>query len=135
MDTLLFALQFASSWAMVAIIWFVQINQYPLMGLIANLKEYQAMSIKRTEKVVIPFMLVELITGILLLFKLSYLFYLAFALLIFIWIQTFISIVPIHMKLKEEPNAELVASLVQKNWTRTVLWSLKGLIVLFLYLN
>ena len=57
-----------------------------------------------------------------------------FLFLIIIWIYTFLAIVPIHMKLKETPSSDLINSLVHKNWLRTILWTLKGFIILFMYL-
>ena len=137
MGNLFFGLHFAASWGMVAIIWFVQINQYPLLRLIDlnNLKKFETANIKKTERVVIPFMLIELLTGVILLFKLSYLFYFAFLILLTVWIYTFVAIVPLHMKLKTTPDQTIVDRLVKKNWVRTVLWTLKGFVVLYLYLS
>jgi hypothetical protein len=53
-----------------------------------------------------------------------------------LWASTFFLQVPLHDKLSAGFSAENHAALVGGNWVRTVLWSLRGVLVLyFLWLS
>lgn len=56
-------------------------------------------------------------------------------LIIAIWIVTFLQFVPIHTNIsKGNVNKKMLLSLVKKNWSRTVLWSLVFLFCLLKFL-
>ena len=43
-----------------------------------------------------------------------------------IWLSTFAVQVPIHNRLAEGVNIDLIAKLVRTNWIRTAAWTLRG---------
>lgn len=129
-----------ATWAMVAIIWFVQISHYPLMHYVGKgqMMEYQKANLRKTAWVVFPFMRAELLSGFYIyyfsLLPKEALFYVAFFLILFIWAYTFLVVVPIHLKLKKEPTDASIKKLIFLNWPRTILWSFRGMILAFLLL-
>lgn len=123
------------------LIWFVQIVHYPLFQFTggANFKPYHQRHTQWTGYVVIVPMLVELGTSALLLryhdgiaFNLTIV---AFVLVIIIWLSTFLLQVPAHSALSGQKEDAIIARLVRTNWIRTVSWSIKSLINLFLLWN
>ena len=82
-----------------------------------------------------PVMLIELITGGWLLadnrLPHSDVFHAALLILIS-WLVTFGSIVPIHSKLARGFDEARVRTLINRNWNRTVCWSLRSAIMLWI---
>lgn len=83
-----------------------------------------------------PIMIAELVTsGILTWFNGWGSFHaMGFYLVLVIWLSTFLLSVPAHAKLSSSKNAEVIDRLISTNWIRTVLWSLKsglGVFILF----
>ena len=60
-------------------------------------------------------------------------FLLSMILLIIIWLSTFFIQVPIHNKLLDEPSNYLT-KLVRTNWIRTVLWTVKAMMIIYYYM-
>ena len=54
-------------------------------------------------------------------------------LVVLIWASTYFIQIPQHNKLGEGKDVEVIQELVNKNWIRTVLWTLKGAWLLWLY--
>lgn len=81
--------------------------------------------------IVIPFMVGELFSLIYLNYIDSDLF-LPLGILLIIWLFTFIILVPIHNKLSLNHNISLINRLIDYNWFRTILWTVK-LIILFYF--
>ncbi len=138
MNTLLLV-NVASTWAMVGLIWFVQVVHYPLMNRVGEQQfaAYERLHQQRTSLVVIPLMLTELATTVALCWlrptgPAGWLCWGAAALLAVVWLSTFLLQVPAHEQLStgfsDAPHARLVAT----NWVRTVGWSLRGVLVLAL---
>ena len=134
---ILWLIHFAATWFMVGLIWFVQIVHYPLydrVGLEA-FSVYAEAHTRMTTWVVAPVMILELITAVALLYfvppgmSLGQLLW-AFVLLGLIWLSTAILQVPCHGKLQMGYDAGVHHFLTQSNWVRTVLWSLRGLLLL-----
>ena len=50
--------------------------------------------------------------------------------LIGIWLSTFLLQVPAHEKLILKKDNQIIARLVKTNWIRTILWSLKLLVLI-----
>jgi len=124
---------------MVGVIWFVQIIHYPLFAHIgkADFAAYEQAHTRRTVWVVGPPMLVELITGILLLFirpagvTLIHSI-LGVALIAIVCFSTQFVQVPCHAQLSWEFDPNVHRRLVSTNWVRTVAWSLRGLLVIWM---
>ncbi len=122
---------------MVGLIWFVQVVHYPLLAHVGReaFPTYEAEHTRRTGYVVAPAMLVELVTagwmlldpppGLPLIWPAA-----GAALVIAIWVATGLVQVPLHRRLSAGFSVEAHEALVRSNWVRTVLWSLRGLVVL-----
>jgi len=133
----LFLLHIFATIFMTGLIWLVQIVHYPLMdGVgIELFTEYEARHTQSISLVVLPMMLIELGTAILLLlnpsvFSLKWL-WIGFILLLLIWLSTFFIQVPLHQQLSANFDAAAHRKLVNSNWIRTFLWTLRSGILLW----
>ena len=119
-----------STLAMVGVIWFVQIVHYPVVGLVTapRFAEYEQEHQRRTTWVVAPLMLLEAMTALVLVWstQLSVASLIGLISLVLIWLSTFLIQVPCHTALSDHFDAAVHRRLVQSNWLRTVLWTLRG---------
>jgi hypothetical protein len=129
----------ASTVYMVGLIWFVQVVHYPLMGAIGNTEfsAYEQRHMSLTTWVVGPPMLVEAATAVLLFWfrptGVSIWFVWAGVILLaIIWLSTAFLQVPCHETLSKGIDAAVHRRLVLTNWIRTVAWSLRGLLALWM---
>ena len=79
-----------------------------------------------------PLMSIELLTGLYLLYYQSFdamYFNLSMLIIMGIWILTAIVFTRIHEKLIQGYNEKLIRGLVNYNWTRTVLWTVRLVII------
>ncbi len=129
--------QVASTLAMVGLIWFVQVVHYPLFARVgaSEFTVYEQEHQRRTTWVVAPLMLTELATAVLLLWyrppgisQTSVIC--GLVLLAILWAVTYTVQVPQHAVLQQHFSPQLQRSLVTGNWIRTVVWTLRGLLVL-----
>ena len=138
---IIFLVQMIATAMMTGIIWFVQIVHYPLFSKIPpqGFVSYELTNTVFTGWVVAPIMLVEIGTAILLLLLKSPvafqpLYLGALGCLTLVWLSTFFIQVPLHAILSSRPDANTMSSLVETNWIRTVLWTVRlvllGLIIL-----
>lgn len=125
--------------AMTGLIWFVQIVHYPLFARVgvAAFMVYEREHQARTGLIVAPLMLLELATSAALAFaaptSLRLLALSGFALTIFLWLWTFLVMVPQHRHLAAEGSEDRnIRQLVRTNWPRTVAWSARGAVALTL---
>jgi hypothetical protein len=115
---------------MVAIIWIVQILHYPTF-LFIDRKQYtdfQQFHMKKISYIIIPIMAVELFSGLGILFiiqKDQISFYVSLALLILIWMITGLFFTKYHYDLSKKYNQETILQLIQFNWIRTLLWTIR----------
>lgn len=137
MPQLIFLLSLASSLFMSGVIWIVQIVHYPLFAQVgpAHFSRYEAAHTQLISWVVMPAMLLELGTALLLLIWRPAWFsrplsLLALALVLGIWAVTFFVSVPQHARLGAGFDAQAHALLVSSNWLRTLGWSLRSLLLL-----
>jgi hypothetical protein len=136
---LVLLLQLASTLYMVGVIWMVQLSHYPLMALVGpdHMAAWQAENLQRTTWVVGLPMLVEAVTvGALVVMdegnQLGALPWMGGLFLLGIWGSTALLQVPAHDALAQGLNVETVQRLVSTNWIRTVLWSARGALVLYM---
>lgn len=126
-------IQFLASYWMMVVILFVQITHYPLFRFVAepDRKTYCLNHQRSITFMVVPSMLIEL-------FSLCYIIFLnpkdmfwigMLVLLGLIWLSTFFIQVPYHNALLKQPTDHVIKKLVQSNWIRTVLWSIKTLAI------
>ena len=130
---LLLKVNFISTSVMVGVIWVIQLLHYPSFHFI-NEKiyiEFQHFHMQRISFIVIPVMLIELASALLLsYFFRSSLTIILLALLLGIWGITFIFFTNMHQKLTNGFDPSIVDKLVKINWSRTALWSLRLIILL-----
>ena len=136
---LVFLLNVASTLMMTGVIWFVQIVHYPLFSRVglAEFARYEIAHSNLTGIVVVPLMLTELATAMLLVWQrpphlsISWLVT-GLALVALVWATTFFLSVPQHSKLSLGFDLAAHRTLVTTNWIRTVAWTARALIVLSL---
>lgn len=117
---------------MCGLIWFVQIVHYPLFSRIpaAAFPDYARLHSRMTAWIVVPVMLVELGTGILLALQPASaippsLAWANLAGILLTWLSTFLLQVPMHRRLARRFDHADHRRLVLTNWIRTILWSIR----------
>ena len=128
----LFYLHLVATSIMIGVIWVVQLVHYPSFHYIDRNRYglFQEFHMRNISRIVFPVMFIELITGLLLvqspIFGNSNIFfYIAFILLIIIWFLTATLFISIHKNLSNGYNKNIIYRLVNLNWLRTILWSLR----------
>ena len=112
---------------LVILIWIVQLVIYPsfLHYTTENLYSWHQKYTSRIAIMVVPLMLFQLIYGLIILFyfpTINHFIYLA--LVIFLWVFTFLTFAPLHNKISNRNiNNKLLTKLIYRNWIRTFLWS------------
>jgi hypothetical protein len=97
----------------------------------SNFQRFHQKHIIRTGFVVIPAMLTELASSVILTFyytDLPLVNSLGLGFVVAIWLSTFLLQAPAHNKLQKNFDRTLVLKLIRTNWIRTVLWTLKALL-------
>jgi hypothetical protein len=124
---------------MVGVIWFVQIVHYPLFARVgrSGFTAYSGGHTRLTGLVVGPPMLVEAATAVALVIWTppGISVPLAWAGLVLVagtWLSTALLQSPRHTALGRGFDPSVHRFLVTSNWVRTVLWSLRGLVVLWI---
>jgi hypothetical protein len=136
MTALIFHLQLFAAFAMTGLIWFVQVVHYPLFHQSSRSPDFFRSHADRTGFVVVPLMLVEMATAVVLLFpcagELPRPLALAnFILLALSWFATAVFSVPCHRRLVDRAyDPDTVDRLVHTNWIRTVLWTIRSILLL-----
>ncbi len=136
---LLLLVHLASTLIMVGVIWIIQIVHYPLFALVGeeSFIRYSGQHNVLITYVVLPTMLIEIGTvGLLALARPSaipaWLAWLGFALVILIWASTFFLQVPAHNILGRGFDVNAHQVLVSTNWIRTIAWSVRGILALWM---
>lgn len=136
METI-FILNVASTLFLCGLIWVIQLLHYPFFHRLdrENFALHQQAHKAQISYIVVPVMLIELASSIwLALQESSYQieFIIGAVLVLMIWTSTFFIQVPLHGKISTGYNKTTVDRLVTTNRIRTVLWSLKSLIILYI---
>ncbi|MCA9090875.1 MAG: hypothetical protein KDA90_19815 [Planctomycetaceae bacterium] len=128
----------ASTLYMVGLIWFVQIVHYPLLAIVGRSEFliYEQEHVKWTTWVVSP-MLFEFGTSLLLIWSRprgipAWTAWAGLSLLVMIWLSTVLIQVPCHRRLEQGYESEVHRRLVDSNWIRTICWSLRGALVIWM---
>ena len=126
----------AATWFMTGLIWVIQRVHYPMLSRMVGSHWIEAEQEHRQRifTVVMPVMLLEGITGLMLLWYFPSdaqrgLLYVSLLLLLGIWGSTFLIQVPLHQRLSSGWDARIHVRLVQSNWIRTVGWTLRAVLV------
>jgi hypothetical protein len=135
--SLVAAAHLLTTFAMVGVIWFVQIVHYPMMASFdrENFASHEKEHCDRTGWVVVPLMLVEIFTFALLLIEgiRSNAFLISGLLLGVIWASTFLIQVPLHRRLLGGWSARQHQRLVTTNWIRTAAWTGRGFLLSWIW--
>lgn len=134
---LLIDIHFLSTSIMVGVIWVIQLLHYPSFHFVqkSDYPKFQQFHMSRISLIVIPAMIIEFITGIIMLqfgFSSNFLFISSLVILITIWGITFIFFTKMHQVLISGYNEIIVNRLISINWSRTLLWSLRLLILCYI---
>jgi hypothetical protein len=129
----------ASTLMLVGLIWFVQVVHYPQFARVGadRFTQYQSEHVRLTKWVVALPMLVEAVTSAVLAWKppsqdLELACWGGLSMVIVIWVSTAVLQVPRHNALVAGFDSKAHRGLVLSNWIRTVAWSIRGVLVLFL---
>ena len=141
MSLILFINIFSAFFA-TGLIWTIQLVHYPSMRFVSRDKFelFHSFHQLRISIIAMPLMAIELITSIILFMQnieneSSLIFKINLIIVTLIWFSTFFIQVPLHQKLSKGKKNSLIDKLVLTNWFRTVLWTLRSiLIIFFLYL-
>lgn len=134
--TAAFWAQAFASCALAGLIWFVQVVHYPLLRLVGpdTFASYHAAHTRRTTLVVAPLMLAEALAALVLVVDSpgSATALAGLALVALIWASTFLVQVPLHNRLAREPFPADLTLLVRTNVIRTLLWTLRAGLALWM---
>ena len=126
---------------MTGVIWVIQIVHYPSFHFIEKelYTAFQKFHINKISIIVIPIMLAELITGMMLFLDKSSkspFLIISFVILVLIWLITGVFFSKAHNELMTGYQELVVNQLVVMNWIRTLLWTLRLFFLLaFVYLH
>mgnify|MGYP004388906083 FL=1 len=123
-------LHLISTSMMVAIIWIVQILHYPTFLFIDKERytEFQQFHMNKISYIIVPLMVVELISGLSILFtieNIQFSFYVSLSLLILIWLITGLFFTKFHSELSKKFSHNTILRLIRLNWIRTVFWTIR----------
>lgn len=128
-----------ATWTMVGVIWVMQLVHYPLFAQVGpeTYATYQALHMQRITWIVGPVMLVELATAGLLAAGYAALVpsvqvWTGLGLLALIWVSTGLVQAPLHGMLTSGFDAYTHTWLVRSNWLRTIAWTLRGILALWM---
>lgn len=137
-DVVLLLTNAASTLILCGLIWTIQVVHYPSFHYVTpdRFTHFEAFHQRRIRLLVVPFMLVELISAVGLLWyrpeALPSLWAVFGVVLVgLIWATTFTLQLPIHKRLAEGYDKQAVTALVTGNWFRTIAWTLRALLVVW----
>ena len=133
---LIWTVHLGATLAMVGLIWFVQVVHYPIFARVEGpeFRVFHRDHTVNTGRVVVPLMLLELFSLVLLLWRPGTIqiagLWSTAALLLLIWASTFWIQVPLHTRLATRPDDRTKRMLARTNWVRTGLWTARAVILL-----
>jgi len=131
--------QLATTWFMVGLIWIVQIVHYPLFAHVGQ--EQFALYANKHQLLITfivgPVMVAEILTAIVLAWyppsaDTAIWLRLGLVMVMAAWVSTALIQVPQHSRLTESGfDLSTIQALVNWNWIRTIAWTVRGAILLF----
>lgn len=135
----LLLIQIAATLGLTGVIWLVQIVHYPLFSFVGGEKyrEFHIAHMNLISYVVAPLMILEALSAILIIFYQpgnaeSWQLWIGAILVCIVWASTFLLQVPLHENLAKGFDVETHRALVNTNWIRTVAWTIRAALVLWL---
>ena len=136
---IILAFQCFFTFMLTGLIWCIQSIHYPLFHLVDREKfcDFARQYQKRVSLVLAPFLVMECFFAILMLTvaragECRILTFILFALLLVIWLSTFCLQIPEHTALSKEFSHKNLRKLILTNWIRTIVWSLRSILLLWL---
>ncbi len=132
----LLPVHYAVTWALVGLIWTIQMVHYPLFAQVGpeHFVAYHRRHTREITLVVGPLMLAELVTAALLVLEGNRDPWLlaSLPLLALIWISMGFVQIPLHNTLTTGFDAHAHRRLVTTNWWRTAAWSARGICIMMM---
>ena len=134
------AMHLALASIMVGVIWVIQLVHYPSFRFTDREKyvSFQIFHMRNISFIVVPVMILEFLSGLLLVLYHSNqesLLRISFILLLIIWLVTALFFAQIHQKLSKGYDETLVRNLVSLNWIRTLLWTIRTIIITYCFIG
>ena len=129
-------IQSATTWAMVGVIWLIQVLVYPQLADLPEdvFPEFERRHQRRVVGALAVFAPLEILSALWLFLDPGpiprWIPFVGGAILAIIWISTALFYAPIHGRLASGFDAGLHESLVRWNWLRTLGWTVRGLLVI-----
>ena len=117
---------------MTGVIWVIQLVHYPSFHYVNMVvyTKFQKFHMARISFIVMPLMILELVTALMLLAYSQNIYFIANLLMLGLtWLSTALLSVPCHSRLEKAYSYEDVDKLVKTNWPRTLLWSLRTVLI------
>ena len=125
-----------STWAVVGVIWIIQLLVYPAMASVPTeaFPAYERFHQRRVSWVLVLFAPAEVITGLIVFLAPGdvprWMPFVGGVILVLLWVSTAFFFAPLHGRLLDGFDPGLHQRLVSSNWMRTVGWSARGVLVL-----
>ena len=130
----IFFINVISAFFLTGVIWTIQIVHYPSFHYNDKLSfvNFHQFHERRISIIVMPLMILELISSVALYFNdmSNHTFLLNLIIVGLIWCSTFFIQVPIHNILSQKKDNMMIEKLVNTNWIRTFLWSMRMLLII-----
>lgn len=125
-------LEIFTTFSLLGLIWTIQLVHYPSFRYVSEtkFKEFILFHGRSISLIVMPLMIVELVIAVLISNQNpDVLSFIKLALVACVWLSTFTLSVPRHSKLLKMRDEKIIESLIKTNWPRTILWSIKAIII------
>ncbi len=134
-ENFILAVQIFSCFSMTGLIWLIQLVHYPGFQFANrdNFPAYHRFHSARITWIVGPLMLLELISAGLLAWTGSSFWIVNFIGVLSLWGLTALVSVPIHNQLASVFDLEKIQRLTSTNWYRTVIWTWRSLLILWMW--
>lgn len=120
---------------MAGVIWLVQLVHYPSFSRInaGEFRQFHSQHSRFLGYLVGPVMIAELVSALVLASSLRAFWILNLALVLLLWASTFLVSVPLHNQLAEGRDPRVMEKLVQTNWLRTALWTIRAILLAYYF--
>ena len=131
----LLMIHIVSTSIMVGVIWVIQLVHYPSFKYVkeSDYIIFQKYHMRNISYIVFPVMFTELITALLIFFsgEKSLFFVLSLICLFLIWVITGVLFTKFHSILQKGKDLKMIEKMINANWIRTLLWTLRIIMILF----
>lgn len=124
-------LSLISSVYMCGVIWVIQLIHYPSFSSIVpnQFLQFHSQHTMAMGLIVGPVMVIELVAGLWLLMNKAEFFSVSYFIMVAtLWALTFFVSVPLHNKLAQGYDLQVIQNLISTNWPRTIIWTAKAIL-------